>query len=174
MPDPKQGPERSMTTWQLRGGLLQQRIEAVMRELAAKAQKAGTEYVYNASEMARRVPTTRKSLAKHGELVARVLQDLNSRRRMATGEATAEHLRDQIAYLKEQLESRNKVIAGLRAHHVEIYRRFHEHSLDAELLIRPILLVESVEAGECILCRTKVDSIGKLERSGNVVRMERR
>lgn len=116
---------------QVRGDALQERIGAVMRVLAAQAQNEGKKYVYNASEVARLVPTTRKSLAKHGGHVASVLQELDGRRRMATGEATAEHLRDQVGYLKEQIADRDKKIAALRAHHIELYKRFHEHSLDA-------------------------------------------
>jgi hypothetical protein len=136
--------------------------------------KAGVQYEYNASEIARMVPTTRKSLAKHGELVALILLDLDARRRMATGEVTAEHLRDQVAYLKEQIAGRDKIIAALRAHHIEIYKRFHEHSLDAELLIRPILQKESEEAGACLLCGAKADSSGRSKHTSNVLPLKRR
>ena len=164
----------SKTNQQLRGEALQRRIEAVIRALAAKAMKAGVQYEYNASEIARIVPTTRKSLAKHGELVALILLDLDARRRMATGEVTAEHLRDQVAYLKEQIAGRDKIIAALRAHHIDIYKRFHEHSLDAELLIRPILQKESEEAGACLLCGGKADSSGRSKQTSNVLQLKRR
>lgn len=162
------------TKQQLRGEALQGRIEAVIRALAAKAKKAGMQYEYNASETARIVPTTRKSLAKHGEIVSRILQDLDARRRMATGEVTAEHLRDQVAYLKEQIAGRDKTIAALRAHHIDIYKRFHEHSLDAELLIRPILQKESEEADGCVLCGIKADPSAKSNHKSNVAQLKRR
>ncbi|WP_225765270.1 hypothetical protein [Stenotrophomonas sp. Marseille-Q4652] len=164
----------SKTSQQLRGEALRERIEAVIRGLAAKARKAGVQYEYNASEIARMVPTTRKSLAKHGELVAFILLDLDARRRMATGEATAEHLRDQVAYLKEKIAGRDKIIAALRAHHIDIYKRFHEHSLDAELLIRPILHKESEEAGGCILCGVKADPSAKSRHKSNVIQLQQR
>lgn len=153
---------------QLRGEALEKRIEGVIRELAAQAQKAGKEYVYNASQVAREVPTTRKTLAKHDEIVAHVLKDLEARRRMSTGDATVEHLREQIGYLKEQIAERDKVISGLRAHHVDIYERFHAHSFEAELLIRPILEKESEEAGACLFCGTKTDKMGGYKRAANV------
>lgn len=159
---------------QLRGEELQERIEVVIRALAEKAKRAGLQYEYNASETARMVPTTRKSLAKHGEIVARILQDLHARRRMATGEVTAEHLRDQVAYLKEQIAGRDKTIAALRRHHIDIYKRFHENSLDAELLIRPILQKESEEADGCILCGLKAEPLGKSDHKSNVVQLKRR
>ena len=163
----------SETKQQLRGEALQNLIEMVIRELAANAKKSGVKYEYNASATARMVPTTRKSLAKHGEIVARILRDLDARRRMATGEVTAEHLRDQVAYLKEQIAGRDKTIAALRAHHIDIYKRFHEHSLDAELLIRPILHKESEETGECILCGANAEPLGKSNHKSNVVQLKR-
>ena len=153
---------------------MERRIEAVIRELAVEAQRAGKQYVYNASQTARAVPTTRKTLARHDKLVARVLKDLEARRRMATGEATVEHLREQVAYLKEQIEERDKTIGSLRAHHVNIYQRFHAHSLDAELLIRPILEKESEELGECIFCGTKAEAPGQFRRKENVINVKGR
>jgi hypothetical protein len=161
-------------TTQLRGELLEKRIEVVMRDLAAEAKKDRRQYVYNASEVARIVPTTRRTLAKHGNLVVKVLQDLKSDRRKVSGEATVGRLLDQVTYLKAQLEIRERIIDGLRSHHIEIYKRFHEHSLDAELLVRPILEKECIEAGECMFCGTKVDSAAALERLGNVIAMRRR
>ena len=165
----KKESQASRTNQQLRGEALRQRIEAVIRALAAKAQQADVQYVYNASEVARMVPTTRKSLAKHEEAVALILQDLDARRRMATGEVTAEHLRDQVAYLKEQIAVRDKMILALRAHHIDLYKRFHEHSLEAALLIRPILEMESSEAGQCILCKRKVEEMQRFGQSSNVI-----
>lgn len=158
---------------QLRGEALRKRIEATIRSLAAQAQKAGVQYVYNASEVSRMVPTTRKSLAKHGELVARTLHDLDARRRMVTGEVTAEHLRDQVAYLKEQIAGRDKMIAALRAHHIDLYKRFHDHSIEASLLIRPILEVESSEAGQCILCNRQIEEMKRFDQSSNVIPLAR-
>lgn len=159
---------------QLRGEALEVRIEAVIRELAQKAQQDGKQYVYNASRTAEAVPTTRKTLAKHEVLVARVINDLDARRRMVTGDATVEHMRDQIAYLKEQIAERDRTISALRAHHVDLYKRFHAHSLDAELLIRPILEQESEEVGECLFCGTKVDKTKGLSRASNVITLERK
>lgn len=170
MRSPKGG-RRVEARRQLRGEALEQRIETVIRELAAQKQQVGAEYVYNASETARAVPTTRKTLAKHNELVTRVLGDLEARRRMSTGDATVEHLREQVAYLREQIAERDKTITGLRAHHIDIYERFHAHSLEAELLIRPVLEKESEEAGECLFCGTKADATAKLKRETNVIQL---
>ncbi|SEP07528.1 hypothetical protein [Aquisalimonas asiatica] len=159
---------------QLRGEALKRRIEAVIRELAAKARRSGKEYVYNASQAANAVPTTRKTLAKHEELVARVLEDLEARRRMVTGDATAEHLRENIAYLKEQIAERDRTIDSLRAHHVDIYQRFYAHSLDAEILIRPILEKESEQAGKCLFCGTKITDEEQFKQAINVIDLKGR
>jgi hypothetical protein len=157
---------------QLRGAALETRIEVVIREMASQARVAGEQFIYNASRTANLVPTTRKSLAKHGECVARILNELEARRRMTNGDATVEHLREQIGYLKEQIADRDKTIKGLRSHHIDIYQRFHAHSLEAELLIRPILEIESKDAGECLFCGTKVDATKQLKRPSNVVQMK--
>ncbi|MCZ8318802.1 MAG: hypothetical protein O9303_08315 [Silanimonas sp.] len=170
----KNGSDKPIARQQLRGEALQVRIEAVIREAASAAARSGKSYRYNASDISRRVPTTRKSLAKHEELVARVLQDLDARRRMVTGEATVEHLRDHVAYLREQVSIRDQMIAALRAHHIDIYKRFHEHSLEAELLIRPILHKESAELGACILCGTTPFPSSMKKQESNVVNMRRR
>lgn len=170
----KQNSKLAPKTQQLRGEALEKRIEAVIREQALATLKTGAEYIYNASRIARIVPTTRKSLAKHGVLVARVLEDLNARRRMSNGEATAEHLSEQIAYLRDKIAEKDKTIAALRSHHIEIYRRFHEHSIEAEILIRPILEKESDEAQECLLCKRKIESSENLKRPSNVLNINDR
>lgn len=159
---------------QLRGAALEKRIETVIRDLAAQSQASGKEYVYNASKVAKLVPTTRKTLGKHDNVVERLLKDIDARRRMVTGDATMELMRDKIEYLKEQIAERDKMISSLRAHHIEIYRRFYMHSLDAEILIRPILELECEEAGECLFCGAKSDNIEQFKRKTNIFPIQER
>ena len=137
---------------QIRGEQLRRRIEAVIREHHAQSIKEEKEYVYNATQVANSVPTTRKTLAKHDDLIETVLKDLESRRRMSTGDATAEFLREQIDRLKEKINEKDKIIAALRDHHLAIYETLHLNSITGKELIRPILEAESEQAGECILC----------------------
>lgn len=137
---------------QLRGAALQRRIETVIRELADASTKAGQPYTYNATHVAKQVPTTRKTLRGHDVLVERVLDDLNARRRMVDGNATIEHLREHIEHLKDKIEEHKKVVLSLRSHHVDIYERLYSHSVEAAHLISPIIGDESREAGRCILC----------------------
>lgn len=156
---------------QIRGTTLELRIEAVIRQLAMRAKEAGSKYVYNASKVAAEVPCTRKTLARHDAVVERVLAGLASRRRLVTGDATIEHLRGQVAYLREEVAKRDKTIQSLRAAHVEIYSRFHMQSLPASLLIRPILEIECEEAGYCIFCGTKAGD--RYDRGKNAVPLPR-
>lgn len=137
---------------QLRGEALERRIEAVIRELAAEAKRAGKGFTYNATKVAEQVPTTRKTLRSHDELVESVLADLDARRRMVDGNATIEHLREQNALLKEKIEDREKTILALRSHFANIYERLHANSIEAAHLIRPIVEAESSHAGHCLLC----------------------
>jgi hypothetical protein len=153
----QQASSRSNGKLQLRGQALDDRIEAVIGELAELAQESGRPYVFNASEVARKVPTTRKSIAKHEERVGRVLEKLDATRRLVTGDATIEHFREQIAHLKSEIAQRDKTILALRSHHVEIYRRFYGASLEGEMLLRPILEQERDEARRCLLCGAGVE-----------------
>ena len=48
----------------LRGEQLRVRVRLVILDLAQKAAEAGKKYIYSASEVARLVPTTRKTLGR--------------------------------------------------------------------------------------------------------------
>lgn len=144
--------EKKQPVKQLRGKELDNRIESTIKEFAAIDHDAGREYIFNASKVAREVPTTRVSLDRRKSLIDEVLAALDSRRRMVTGSATIEQLRDQAARLKERLADRDLQINALRAHHIEIYERFHDNSLEGALLISPILEQEAKEAGFCFFC----------------------
>lgn len=151
---------------QLRGKKLDERIEVVIRELAGIAEAKGKKYVFNASQVARTVPTTRVTIDRRRALIDKVLKELDSQRRMVTGDATIEQLRDQLARLKEKIAERDVQINALRAHHIDIYERFHANSLEAKLLIGPILEQEAKEAGHCFFCGGE---IGSFARESNVV-----
>ncbi|KAE8545036.1 hypothetical protein [Marinobacter nauticus] len=153
------------TRRQLRGEELEKRIETVIRELAKQANEDGLEFVYNATRVAEKVPTTRRTLSKHDDLVERVINDLNARRRMHTGQATVEFLKDRIASLKEKLDERDKELEQLRSHHVHIYEQLHAHSVKGEALVKPILQEESSVIGHCILCGAEIGPAPERESS---------
>jgi hypothetical protein len=141
---------------QLRGSTLDDRIRVVIRELAEVAYKAKREYVFNASEVARLVPTTRKSLGEHEETVDKLLTELSAQRRVVSGEATIELYRDQIAQLKATVAQKERLIGALRSAHVQIYDRFLGSSIESELLLRLIAERESQEIGYCLLCGARL------------------
>lgn len=143
---------KNSTKRQLRGEALQKRIEEVIRDLADESKRAGKNFIYNATKVAERVPTTRKTLRSHDELIERILAELKAQRRLVDGNATVEHLREQIAYLKEQIEERDRAILSLRSYHADMFERLHSNSIKAANLIRPILEKESADAGHCLLC----------------------
>lgn len=154
---------------QLRGHELEKRIEFVIREIANEMNKMGKEYVFNSTKVAALVPTTRKTLSKYDVLIDRIIGELKSRRRMSNGNATLELMQDRISHLQQTLQEQEKIINELRMHHVEIYRRFHAESLNAENLIRPILETECNEAGQCIFCKTSLENAQELVRKSNVI-----
>lgn len=70
---------------QLSGEELRKRIMVVIREMYEECRRADKECAYNATKVSDSVPTTRKTLLKHDDLIVSVLNDLESRRRMDTG-----------------------------------------------------------------------------------------
>lgn len=154
---------------QLRGQDLEKRIELVIREVSNEANKTGKQFIFNATKVAALVPTTRRTLSKHSDLIDRIVGELKSRRRMSDGSATLELMQDRIRHLQQTIQEQEKVINELRMHHVEIYRRFHAESLSAEILIRPILESECIEAGHCIFCETSVENARRLVQKSNVI-----
>src|ERR1700722_10158330 len=84
---------------QLRGRQLEDRVKKVIEELVVSARNDGRKYVYNASEVSRLVPTTRRSLGKKSGIVESLLNKLNVGRRTVAGKATMRALRDQAVYL---------------------------------------------------------------------------
>ncbi|AHI29985.1 hypothetical protein AU14_03370 [Marinobacter similis] len=90
---------------------------------------------------------------------------------MVDGNATVEHLREQNARLKEQIEEREKTILALRSHCANIYERLHANSIEAAHLIRPIVEAESTNAGHCILCGGEAPTSS---RQSNVVPLKER
>ncbi len=148
----------------LRGSKLEARIEDVIRALAADAERADGPYVFNASEVARLVPTTRPSLRKHESKIKAVLSELDARRRNVSGDSTKDRLEKRVKFLEKNLADRDRMLAGLREHHIEIYLRIYGASLDGKILIGPVLRAESVVLGECVLCGTVIPERADAER----------
>ncbi len=146
-----------MTKKQLRGEALQKRIGVVIKEHHTQATKDGVNYIYNATHVAKDVPTTRKTLSKHDDFIDNVIRALKVKRRTSTGNATIEFLRERIKSLKEDLSEKDKIISALRHNHLDIFKILHENSIDAQNLVRPIIEKESKELGTCILCGSKIN-----------------
>jgi hypothetical protein len=131
---------------QIRGTELQARINEVIRSLARDASRSGHGYVYNASEVGRLVPATRRTLAKHDALITKILNELAGHRRVSrrsSGAAEIEALKVQNAKLRAEL-------AVLRRHHTEIYDRLRANSVALAALIAPWTpnaVSEAAEAG---------------------------
>jgi hypothetical protein len=146
-----------MTKRQLRSQALEERIELVIREMAAQSGLQGKLYVYNASHIAKEVPTTRKTLAKYNQLVTRVLKNINAGRRMLNGSSSVEQLKEQIEHLKQLILYKDEIINGLRVHHIELYKRLYDGSIKAEILIRPPFDDEINNMGKCFYCGSNPD-----------------
>jgi predicted transcriptional regulator len=148
---------------QLRGRALEEHVETVIRNRAAEAHESGEMYVYNATEIAQRAGTTRKTLRRHERAISSVLAALKLERRTATGDVRNGRLCERIVRLQRVIAEQEKQISALRESHVEIFQRLYEQA-DAELLIRPILRRLSDADERCLLCRQKVDNVSVVTR----------
>jgi len=141
---------------QLRGRRLEDRIKLVVKTLVSSARVEKRKYVYNASEVARLAPTTRKTLRKHEDAIVLLLKKLKVNRRTLTGKATMRELRDQATYLRSELDRRDRVIKQFRPSHTSIYDCFLSSSFDGAQLLRAIdrQAAEAAvdEEGKCSLC----------------------
>lgn len=171
---PNNAAKKTARHTQLRGLELERRIEEVIRELAAQVHKKadGTKFTYNATQVAKSVPTTRRTLAKHEELVTRVLSDLDARRRMVDGSATLFHLQEQIEYLKEQLLDRDKTINGLRSYHGELYRLIYTHVPDAGRILIPSIEKKSWTEDGCLFCGSKTHIRQREPKGSNIISLK--
>lgn len=133
---------------QLRGQKLLDAIELCLKTLASEKEN----YVYNASELARRVGCSRPSLGSKAKFIDDVLNRIGAEKRLKRDHPLLEHLHTRIEYLENKNSALEKELRILRMHHAEIYTAMYMESVDAAALIRPVVHDESLRAGECILC----------------------
>lgn len=137
---------------QRRGLELDNRIREVISNLARAARDSGEEYIYNASEVARHVPVSRRTLAKRAALIEKLLTELSARRRVVTGEASIQFFREQNLHLKSDIAELNRTIQVMREQFVEIFRKLYGESVDLAILVRPMMESVSKETGKCLFC----------------------
>jgi len=148
---------------QVRGDDLRDKIEAGIKELAAEAKIAKKKYVYNATQLAAKICTTRATLTKHNDVVDKALKELAGQRRVEKGEGALQTLREKVERLELEAENMKKELEVLRNHHAEIYQKVYYNAGDLEPLVRPIVEEEMFDADRCILCLHKIEEIGEPE-----------
>jgi len=138
---------------QLRGKKLLSAIESCLRQLASEKEK----YVYNASELSRRVGCSRPTLDNKSDFIDEVLTRIGAEKRMQNNHPLLEHLHTRIEKLESDKKELDNELAALRTHHAEIYSILYMQSIDAALLIKPIIVSESIKNEKCILCGEKIE-----------------
>jgi len=133
---------------QLRGQKLLDAIEICLRQLAGE--KDG--YVYNASELARRVGCSRPTLDSKAEFIDGVLIKIGAEKRLKREHPLIEHLHTRIERLEDEKQMLKRELDALREHHAQIYSTLYRQSVDAAVLIKPIVEAESIGKEKCILC----------------------
>ncbi len=135
-------------TTQLRGQALLIAIESALRQLASEKE----DYIYNESELSRRVGCSRPTLDKKSEFIDEVLKQIGAEKRIKKDHPLVEHLYTRIDKLESEKEDLKKELNALRSDHANIYTTLHRHSADMSFLIKPIVANESSNKGKCILC----------------------
>jgi len=133
---------------QLRGQKLLDAIEVCLRQLAGEKDN----YVYNASELSRRIGCSRPTLDNKAEFIDDVLTRIGAEKRLKREHPLIEHLHTRIDRLEREKDLLRRELEALRTHHVEIYSTLYMQSVDAAALIKPVVEAESVRKEECILC----------------------
>lgn len=153
---------------QLRGQNLLDAIEICLRQLANGNEK----YVYNASELARFVGCSRPTLDSKAEFIDKVLTKLGAEKRLKSDHPLIEQFHTRIEYLEAEKKALEKELHALRVHHASIYSTLYLESVNAAVLIKPIIQDESVAAGGCILCGHTLSADFEFPASKSVVRLD--
>ncbi len=135
---------------QLRGSSLDKAIRDGILELSVQA---GDDYVYNATQLANLIGTSRVTLNKKAELIDDVLRSIKAGRRKKDNEGLIDALQLRIDRLEKQKADLEKELHALQRNHVDIYRNIYMHSIDGAALVAPI--VKSEAGDDCPLCGQK-------------------
>ena len=142
---------------QLRGEQLRVRVRLVILDLAQKAAEAGKKYIYSASEVARLVPTTRKTLGRIDSDISETLRSLYAKRRGVNGDEAIDRIRKDNERLRYELDESRRQIDQLRKNHIDIYSALRGSSVNMGDLIRQIRGRTGVQFDNCPLCRQVVN-----------------
>ena len=137
---------------QLRGEPLKEAIRKGIRFLFNR----NDDYIYNATELAKLVGTSRVTLNKLDDVIEEELNKLNIERKTSSGSLIIDNLLEKIQRLKEDKEALKNELDILRRNHIEIYERLYSNSYDMSQLIKPIIRSESLKS-ICGLCGSQLD-----------------
>ncbi|TCS40085.1 hypothetical protein [Reinekea marinisedimentorum] len=138
---------------QLRGQNLLDAIEKALIDLSDSDQK----YVYNASELARKIGCSRPTLNSKKEFIDSVLEKIGAAKRLKREHPLLEQLHMKIEKLEAEKKALEEDLNALRQNHADIFTRLYRHSSEMSALIRPIAENDSIAAGKCILCSQSID-----------------
>ena len=152
---------------QLRGQDLLNAIENCMRDLSSKKDN----YVYNASEIARLTGCSRPTLNAKADFIDSVLDKIGVERRLKSTNPQLERLHVKINKLEAENTKLERELQSLRENHAGIYSTLLNHSVDASVLIAPIVQDESLKQGACVLCKQPVSSDHTVSTTSTVVQL---
>jgi len=152
---------------QLRGQALLAAIEICLRQLSSENKN----YVYNASELSRRVGCSRPTLDKKSDFIDEILTKIGIEKRIKKDHPLVEHLYTRIDNLQAEKERLEKELNALRAHHAKMYSTLYMNSVDASILIKGVVEDESIKQGKCILCSALVADNHKFPENSKVINL---
>ncbi len=153
---------------QLRGQKLLDVIEACIKQLASENEG----YVYNASELARLVGCSRPTLNAKADFIDEILTKIGAEKRRQSEHPLLEQFRERIEDLESDRKALENELSALCKNHAKIYSTLLNESVDASLLIKPIVEDESLTLGRCILCSQKLSEDHKYPIKGTIVHLD--
>jgi len=152
---------------QIRGKKLLDAIKISLRQLASE----NDSYVYNASELARRVGCSRPTLDSKAEFIDEILNKLGAEKRLKRDHPLLEHMYTRIERLEDDKKTLNMELEALREHHAQIYSILYMHSVDAAILLKQVVQAESTANEECILCGQGLKNSHKYPERNSVINL---
>ena len=120
---------------QLRGEELKKAIRKGIERLSAER---GASYVFNATELAKHIGTSRVTLNNYRYFIDDVLEGIKAQRRKSNNEGLVAKLRQKVGLLENENANLKEQLQALREHHAAIYDAIYAHSVEGSTILQAL------------------------------------
>jgi len=133
----------------VKGDKVRAKIKDGLEKLATQY---GKNYVYSPSELSRLINVSRPTLYLHASYIDEILESIKAERKQAKGHGIIEYMRERMAKMEQERDSLKRELNILRQHHGQIYQRLYYEGKNISAIVKPVVMQESIEQNQCILC----------------------